>query len=219
MLFLFREGEKILKLHMTMKNLEKEKQIQMSLFQITHEIKNPIAVCKGYLDMFDVTNKEHSKKYIPILKEEIDINLLLEEIISSLEPLFKEKKIEVKSNITDDEIYINGDYNRLKQVFINLIKNSVEAMINDRKHILKIDVIEAEEDVKIEVIDNGIGIEKENLKKMKNAFFSTKQNGTGLGVYLSNEIIKAHNGKISYESNLNETVALVKIPKNLENQK
>lgn len=239
MLFLFREGEKILKLHMTMKNLEKEKQIQMSLFQITHEIKNPIAVCKGYLDMFDVTNKEHSKKYIPILKEEIDrtlillqdflsiqklkiekdildINLLLEEIISSLEPLFKEKKIEVKSNITDDEIYINGDYNRLKQVFINLIKNSVEAMINDRKHILKIDVIEAEEDVKIEVIDNGIGIEKENLKKMKNAFFSTKQNGTGLGVYLSNEIIKAHNGKISYESNLNETVALVKIPKNLE---
>ena len=156
---------------------------------------------------------------LKIEKDILDINLLLEEIISSLEPLFKEKKIEVKSNITDDEIYINGDYNRLKQVFINLIKNSVEAMINDRKHILKIDVIEAEEDVKIEVIDNGIGIEKENLKKMKNAFFSTKQNGTGLGVYLSNEIIKAHNGKISYESNLNETVALVKIPKNLENQK
>lgn len=239
MLFLFKAGEKLLKLHMTMKELEKEKQIQMSLFQITHEIKNPIAVCKGYLDMFDVNNPLHSQKYIPILKEEIertlillqdflsiqklkiekdilDINLLLEEIICSLEPLFKEKKIQLNSNISEEEIYVNGDYNRLKQVFINLIKNSIEAMTNDRKHILKIDIIEGKEKVKIEIIDNGVGIEKENLKKLKNPFFSTKANGTGLGVYLSSEIIKAHNGKISYESNLNETKAIIQIPKNLE---
>ena len=54
------------------KEIEKQKQFQNSLFKITHEIKNPIAVCKGYLDMFDVNNQEHSKKYIPILKEEIE---------------------------------------------------------------------------------------------------------------------------------------------------
>lgn len=232
---LFKKGEEILKLHMTIKELEKEKQIQMSLFQITHEIKNPIAVCKGYLDMFDVNNPEHSQKYIPILKEEIartlillqdflainkikiekdvlDINLLLEETITSLGALFKEKMIEISTNIIDDEIYMNGDYNRLKQVFINLLKNSVEAMTNNEKHKLRIEVNDLKNEIEIKIIDNGIGINEENLKKMTNPFFSTKKTGTGLGVYLSNEIIKAHNGKIDFESNKKGTIVTVKLP-------
>ncbi|MCI9234340.1 MAG: HAMP domain-containing histidine kinase [Bacilli bacterium] len=238
-LLLFHKGEDILKLHMTMKELEKEKQIRMSLFQITHEIKNPIAVCKGYLDMFDTNNKEHSKKYIPILKEEIertlillqdflsiqkikiekdilDMNLLLEEILTSLEPLFKEKKIEVSTNIIDDEIYMNADYNRLKQVFINILKNSIEAMTNDKKHKLRIEVGELKEEVEVKIIDNGVGIEKENLKKIKNPFFSTKQNGTGLGVFLSSEIVKAHNGKIEFFSDNNGTTVTLIFPKNMK---
>ncbi len=236
---LFQKGEEILKLHMTIKELEKEKQIRMSLFQITHEIKNPIAVCKGYLDMFDVNNKEHSQKYIPILKEEIertlillqdflsiqkikvekdilDMNLLLEEILTSLGPMFKEKKIEVSSNIIDDEIYMNGDYNRLKQVFMNVLKNSIEAMTNDRKHKLRIEVGSLKDEVEVKVIDNGVGIEKENLKKIKNPFFSTKQNGTGLGVFLSSEIVKAHNGKIDFISDENGTTVVVVFPKDMK---
>lgn len=236
---LFQKGEEILKLHMTIKELEKEKQIRMSLFQITHEIKNPIAVCKGYLDMFDVNNKEHSQKYIPILKEEIertlillqdflsiqkikvkkdilDMNLLLEEILTSLGPIFKERKIEVSSNIIDDEIYMNGDYNRLKQVFMNVLKNSIEAMTNDRKHKLRIEVGSLKDEVEVKVIDNGIGIEKENLKKIKNPFFSTKQNGTGLGVFLSSEIVKAHNGKIEYISDKNGTTVILVFPKDMK---
>lgn len=237
-LLLFQKGEEIVKLHMTIKELEKEKQIRMSLFQITHEIKNPIAVCKGYLDMFDVNNPEHSQKYIPIMKEEIartllllqdflsiqkikiekdilDVNLLLEEILTSLGPLFKEKEIYVESNISEDEIYMNGDYNRLKQVFINLLKNSVEAMTNNRKHLLTLKVVDGKEDVEIQIIDNGIGISEENLKKMKHPFFSTKQSGTGLGVYLSNEIVKAHDGKIDFQSSKKGTTVTLVFPKGM----
>lgn len=237
-LLLFQKGEEIVKLHMTIKELEKEKQIRLSLFQITHEIKNPIAVCKGYLDMFDVNNKEHSKKYIPIIKEEIartlillqdflsiqkikiekdilDINLLLEEILTSLGPLFKEKEIQIDSNITEDEIYINGDYNRLKQVFINILKNSIEAMTNQKEHKLSLLLTESKNEIEIRIIDNGIGISEENLKKMKNPFFSTKQNGTGLGIYLSNEIVKAHDGKISFDSKNGKTIVTLVLPKGL----
>ncbi len=238
---LFQKGQDILKLHMTIKELEKEKQIRMSLFQITHEIKNPIAVCKGYLDMFDINNPEHSQKYIPILKEEIartlillqdflsinkikiekdilDMNMLLEEILTSLGPLFKEKMVEVTSNIIDDEIYMNGDYNRLKQVFINLLKNSIEAMTNDKKHKLRIEVNDLKNEVEVKVIDNGVGINEENLKKITNPFFSTKQTGTGLGIYLSNEIVKAHNGKINFESSKKGTTVTVKLPKEVSIQ-
>ncbi|MFA7688899.1 MAG: hypothetical protein WCX96_02280, partial [Bacilli bacterium] len=64
-----KKTEELTSLHISIKKLEKEKELQKSLFMITHEIKNPIAVCKGYLDMFDVNNKEHARKYIPIIKQ------------------------------------------------------------------------------------------------------------------------------------------------------
>ena len=69
--------------NMTLKELEQEKQIRESLFKITHEIKNPITVCKGYLDMFDVEDKKKSEKYVSILKDEIKrVLVLLEDFLS-----------------------------------------------------------------------------------------------------------------------------------------
>ena len=185
-----------------------------------HEIKNPIAVIKGYLDMYDVNNLEHSKKYIPILKSEvnrvlilledflsinrininkeiIDIVYLLEEVVDSFEPLLKKKKIEVI--LEDGEYYIEADYNRLKQVFINVIKNSIEAI--ESNGIIKINITKEDKLLSIEIVDNGVGMTSEEIKKLNYPFFTTKQNGTGLGVYLSREIIKKHNGIMKYESN------------------
>ena len=76
-LFFLNKGEEVMMLNNVIHELEKEKKLRESLFKITHEIKNPIAVCKGYLDMFDVNNEEHSRKYIPIIKEEIARTLIL----------------------------------------------------------------------------------------------------------------------------------------------
>ncbi len=221
MIYVSNMAKKVLKLFLIDKELTHEKQIKNSLFQITHEIKNPIAVCKGYLDMFDVNNKEHAKKYIPIIKEEIsrtlylledflamnkikiqkdivDVNLLLEDVSRHFTPIFKEKKITFKSNIDDDEIYINGDYNRLVQVFLNLFKNSIEAV--NKKGKIDLSITRCKKNVVIKIKDNGCGISKEDIAHIKEAFYTTKVRGTGLGVSLSNEIISTHGGMLEYES-------------------
>lgn len=223
-LFSLKKIKEIVKLEMTMKELKKEEQIRTSLFKITHEIKNPIAVCKGYLDMFDINNKDHARKYIPIIRSEInrtlillqdfldcnhlkinkdilDINMLLNEVEEECRPLINSKKINFISNIDyDDELYLEGDYERLKQVLVNVIKNSIEAIkVKDDSYIeLNSDIINNKVHIMIE--DNGEGIKKEELKKIKEPFYTTKKDGTGLGVTLSYEIIKAHNGSITYTS-------------------
>ena len=75
-IFLLR-GEEIMNLNTAIRELEKEKVLRTSLFKMTHEIKNPIAVCKGYLDMLDLANQEKVNKYIPIIKGEIERTLTL----------------------------------------------------------------------------------------------------------------------------------------------
>lgn len=222
-IYILKKGEEISKLKMTLKELQKEKQFQTSLFKITHEIKNPIAVCKGYLDMFDPNDESHSRKYIPIIRSEInrtllllqdfldcnrlkinkdilDITLLLEDVQDECAPLLRSHKINYLSDIGDDELYINGDYERLKQVFINIIKNSVEAMESKSGGYIKVSMKIIKNMIHIFIEDNGEGISKENLEKIKEPFYTTKKNGTGLGVNLSIDIINAHDGKINYTS-------------------
>ena len=222
-LLLLKKGWDIINLRMTLNDLKKEEQVRTSLFKITHEIKNPIAVCKGYLDMFDVNNKEHSKKYIPIIRSEInrtllllqdfldcnhlklnkdilDINMLLEDVSNSCMPLIRDKNINYILDISSEEVYIDGDYERLKQVIINIIKNSIEAINLKEESYIKVTTKNDSNYFHIYIEDNGLGIKKEDLEKIVQPFFSTKKNGTGLGVTLSMEIIKAHEGKIIYDS-------------------
>ena len=224
----------LLNFRITVKEIEHDKQIKNSLFQITHEIKNPIAVCKGYLDMFDSNNSEHSKKYIPIIKEEIDktlflledflsmnririnkelldINYLLSNFIDHYDPYFKENKIETDIVIDDDEVYLDGDYNRLFQVFTNVMKNSIEAL--KENPMIKVWTEIKGDSFYVYIRDNGEGITEDVLKKMKEPFFTTKMRGTGLGVPLSSEIIEAHGGKLLYDSKLGEyTLTTIILP-------
>lgn len=236
LIYLLDQTEKILNLHMTIKQIENDKQIKTSLFRITHEIKNPIAVCKGYLDMFDDNNLNHYKKYIPILKEEIDrtlllledflamnklkinkdiidINMLIEDVIKNIDLLCFKNNIKIINNIIDDEIYISADYNRLTQVFINILKNSIEAMDKNKKGKIEIDEKLDKDNITITIKDNGIGMSDSLLNKIKQPFYTTKKRGTGLGVSLSNEIIQAHNGCLNYISKENEfTKVIITLP-------
>ena len=216
-------GKKILQTHLTYKELQQEKQIRLSLFKITHEIKNPIAVCKGYLDMINVKDVDQVERYVPILKSEIerllsilqdfllinkdnldldimDFNMLVEDTIHKLNPILKENNIDLNLDILDDEIFINGDYNRLSQVLINIIKNSIEAIPEESKGKIIIKTKIKDNKYFLSIEDNGIGMNKEVLGKMKNPFYTTKKRGSGLGVSLIYEIIEAHNGKIEYLS-------------------
>ena len=235
-IYLFKKTEDILKLHMNIKEIKQNKQIHTSLFRITHEIKNPIAVCKGYLDMFDTENPEHFKNYIPILKDEInrtlllledflamnkvkiskdiiDINLLIEEVIKNINMLCYKNNIKLISNIIDDDIYINADYNRLTQVFINILKNSVEAIPKNKSGNIKINERIQDNKLTITIKDNGQGMSRDLINKIKEPFYTTKQKGTGLGVSLSDEILKAHNGTLNYESKEGEyTKVIITLP-------
>ena len=73
--------------------------------------------------------------------------------------------------------------------------------------------MKTKKNVLITISDNGCGMTRETLENIGNAFYTTKEKGTGLGVKLSNEIIEQHNGKIKYKSKLNEgTTVEIKIP-------
>ncbi len=227
--------EKIINIYDTVKVIEYEKDFRNSLFEVTHEIKNPIAVCKGYIDMLDVNNSKQVNKYIPIIKEEIDrtltlmndylnltklsinknvidISLLLDDVCNSIEEILKHRNVHFMFDILDEEVYINGDYDRLKQVFINLIKNAVEAIDINKIGVIKLRMV-LKNQVIVYISDNGVGMSKEAIEKVGSAFYTTKEKGTGLGVKLSMEIIEAHDGSIKYKSKINEgTTVVVKLP-------
>lgn len=207
----------------------------MMIFQVAHEVKNPIAVCKGYLDMLDPSKQEKVNQYIPIVKSEMeraltimddflslkrltvekdimDLYMLVEDIGKTMESVLENKNISLEIPNCKEELLLNGDYNRLKQVLMNLIKNSCEA--NAKK--IKVEVSNSYEKIELRVIDDGDGIEKKELEKIGTIFYTTKPKGTGIGISMSREIMKRHHGSLSYQSEFGRgTVATLILPSKL----
>ena len=234
-LCLFDLADKISMMYATINRNKRELELKNSLFKLTHEVKNPIAVCKGYLDMIDISNKEKSSKYleiikseidrslnimndfteynkIKIVKEEFDMSLLLDSIYKSFSLLTKNKNIKFNYINNYDSIYVNGDYHRIEQVFVNVIKNSIEAISSSG--IIDMSVSLNKDDVSILIHDNGKGMSEMELANIKEMFYTTKKEGTGLGVSLSNEIIILHDGEMQYDSSLGlGTTCTITIPR------
>ena len=231
---LLEKAEGIISLNSVLKELEKEKTLRNSLFKLTHEIKNPIAVCKGYLDMINLNDFSTSDKYIKTIKNEInrtlvimddfldyskikvekdimDINFFMEELIEEMKIIFYKNNIKLDLNINDEEVYINGDYNRLKQVFVNIIKNAIEAKMPNKTLNIKISTEILDKKIRIIISDNGSGMTKEELDNLGEAFYTTKNKGTGLGVLLSKEIVSLHEGTLIYSSKKNEGTDVIVI--------
>lgn len=131
--------------------------------------------------------------------------------------IFEQLKILFKKNIEENKIYIkfqneaisiNADKNLIEQVLINLIKNAIEAFENDDRDKNKEIKVEAFYDNKqrviIKVSDNGPGIDNEALDKIFIPFFTTKRNGSGIGLSLSRQIIRQHGGTITVKSESNK---------------
>ena len=189
--------------------------------KLLHEIKNPLAVCNGYLEIlerkennpyFKIIKEEierslsiisdySNNKTLKIEKEELDLTMLYEDIKSTLNNLFKNNNSEIIL-LDNDEFYLEGDYNKLKQVFINILKNSYEAK-NNNKLLVVIKTYITNNEYKISIVDNGIGMTKEELDKIEEDYYTTKSYGTGLGVSYIKNIIKLHGGNISYKSEKN----------------
>ncbi len=214
---------------------QKERELRTSMSKLTHEIKNPLAVCNGYLEMMSGKDNSSKEKYLTIVKEEIkrtlnvindfsffnkekkldleeiDLSLLLEEIVRTTKPLLKMKNGNIMM-IGKEELYLIGDYNRLKQCFMNLIKNAVESKENNI--LITIIVKSKKNHYQIKIKDNGMGMTTEEQSQIFQEYYTTKQEGTGLGVPYAKEIIELHNGTIEYVSKKNiGTTVTITIPK------
>lgn len=214
-------------------NIKEENIVHDTLFKIAHEVKNPLAIALGYLQMLNNdTNMVKVLKYLPkiddevrrsvmilddflnctkisVNKEMIDLYYLIEEVSDSLEEHFLDNNLKIDCLIPDTELYINGDYDKLRQVFVNVLKNSYEANAN----VIKI-FTEIENDyVSIYIVDNGDGINDDVIDRIGEMFFTTKINGTGVGVNFSREIVRLHDGCFKIDNNKRGGVVVtIKLP-------
>jgi two-component system, sporulation sensor kinase E len=203
---------------------------------VAHEIRNPLTSLKGFVQLLQMEDDKH-QLYFQIMLDELDrINHILSELLLLAKPqevkfsnadLYKIlfdvvsllrteaslHDIQIDLFSSNNEIWIDCEPNQLKQLFINVIKNSIEASKKESK--IKIHVTEFNNDnVSIMIQDQGYGISKERLGKMGEPFYSSKEKGTGLGLTVSYKIVQSHNGKITFESELNKgTTVLIELPR------
>lgn len=147
-------------------------------------------------------------KRMSIAPEELDVRKLADECIFLLNHKLKEKRIKVIKIFENKAVRLFGDKRQLEQIFINLLNNSIDAVnysgeitISIHNHFQVLDDDKKTRFVKIEIIDNGIGIKDEDKDKIFDAFFTTKdKNGTGLGLSITKTCIQRMGGTINFES-------------------
>lgn len=136
----------------------------------------------------------------PIKKEPFKLSELINSIDLQYNSLLEEKSIKLVIEQKWDG-QVNWDQSKIKQVFINLIKNSIDAIGSNG--IITIKIQKKNNEVVIDIIDDGEGIPKENEEKIFNLYFTTKASGTGIGLAVIQRIIQEHNGIISIASKEN----------------
>src|SRR5699024_4472459 len=126
-------------------------------------------------------------------KQKESIRSIINDVIILLKSQANLKSIELKL-IQEKDIYFYCNKSRMKQVFINLIKNAIEAMSSPGT--IKIEVYVTDSHINIDVIDEGPRIPADILHKLTTPFFTTKQKGTGLGLMITKQILEQHGASI-----------------------
>lgn len=204
---------------------------------IAHEIKNPLVSIKTFTQLLPhkFNDDEFRNKYNMIVPDEIErledilnelldfsrskegtcqlleIEKILDEILLFMENEISKHHIEVIKEYSQNLPKILGHVDQLKQVFMNIILNALQAMPDGGS--LRISTGVNAGNLEIKFVDTGHGIPKENYVNLFKPFFSTKKDGTGLGLTISKQIIKEHNGSIELESEVNKgTTFIIRLP-------
>jgi two-component system, sporulation sensor kinase E len=130
--------------------------------------------------------------------EERQIENIIKELISFLSPEFKKHKIEVKEDFSSFIPPVLLDYNQIRQAFLNILKNSIEAMPDGGK--IYISTFLKGDRIGVSIKDEGMGIPEDKIYRMFEPYFTTKEKGSGLGLMITHRIIKAHGGEIKIKS-------------------
>lgn len=205
---------------------------------IVHEIKNPLASILGFSELIkeetekkeikeqseiiiSETNRlnklvnellEYSRPNKDFIKERIRIKMLIESVLDGLSPKIVKKQMNINVDIADSLPPIFGQKDKLIQVFINLISNSIEAM-KRKDRTISIKAIRKNNDIVIRINDDGPGIEENIKDKMFLPFISNKKNGTGLGLSMVKKIIEDHDGEITLNEEVKEgTEFVIELP-------
>ncbi len=163
-----------------------------------------------------VTSLNHYSRKDDLPPTECDVHEIIDNGLIMLHNKLK-NKVEIKKNYTSDNCVVFGSEGKLHQAFLNIISNAEQA-IKD-KGIIEINTMLKQKSVVVSIIDTGGGINPENIQKIFDPFFTTKEpgKGTGLGMAITYNIIKEHNGTIEYESVLGiGTKAVITLPRNKE---
>lgn len=164
-------------------------------------------------ELFDVARFNSEK--IVLEKEELNLNLMLEQIIDDFYPTLRELNKSIKLNY-NESIRINGDPDKLSRVFNNLIKNAISYSKEESE--IVINLKKDNNNAIVEVINKGKQISKEKLSKIFEKFYrldsarTSRTGGSGLGLAIAKDIVELHNGTIIAESNEEETTFRVTLP-------
>ncbi|MFC0561715.1 MASE3 domain-containing protein [Halalkalibacter alkalisediminis] len=190
-----------------------------------HEIRNPLTTIKGFLQLLKKETNEKHVAYMSIMLNEIDrlemitnefmavakpqvanhqmedLQLLTESVNQFLNPQALLKNVEMEMVVKQDIPYVYCDRNQLRQVFINIYKNAMEAMPNGGT-ITTVMSVEGE-CVSISITDEGSGIPESLIPRLGEPFYTLKEKGTGLGLMVSRKIIESHQGSLIIKSKVN----------------
>ncbi len=195
---------------------------------IAHEIGNPLAAIKTVIQAMDeeVPILGEQKKYMKRILKEVDrlalflktfsafanpgvkpsartkITQVLQDVVFLIRNEALKKNIDI-SYATSLDTHVMMDSDHLKQIFMNLLLNAIQAIDRGGRIVISTELLNSGM-AKITVADTGPGIPEENLKKIFNPFFTTKPAGTGLGLSIVHRIIKEHNGDINVKSKIGE---------------
>ncbi len=192
---------------------------------IAHEIRNPLTSLKGFTELLKLNADEESSMYLSVIDSElqrmeqilsellvlskptsmkvelIELNHIVKQVIEFMLPDALMKKIMIQYISSSTQVYIGGNENRLKQVFMNLIKNAMESMHNGGTITVEMNVIDCAL-VELMVKDEGSGMDNNTIQNLFQPFYTTKSTGTGLGLAFVKKVIEEHEGVIGVNSEI-----------------
>jgi PAS domain S-box-containing protein len=195
---------------------------------IAHEINNPLEAIKNSLFLLQTSETESSKRFLEIALKEtervshiiaqmlgftrrsgeaewVNVNDLLEETLVLVDKKMRQAGTRVEKDFEGSLPKIHARSDQLRQVFLNLLLNAQQSIPGRGRITVKTSAISTAADpwIAVEISDTGVGISDEDLIRIFEPFFSTRKKGTGLGLWVTQDIVRHHGGRIEVTSVVN----------------
>lgn len=193
--------------------------------EMVHELRNPLTAISGFVQLLQQKIRRNSElEYLAIISDELkhlnrlisdfllqakpgycnrtrcSINQLLTDVVALVECEASLRNLKINLETPEDPPPIKADSGQLKQVFLNIIRNAFDALLDEGQLFLQCSGNEQLGIVRIVIRDTGKGMDRQTMANMFKPFFTTKESGTGLGMFISKKIIDNHGGSIEIQS-------------------